>query len=88
MRRGQGESKKWSENTEKTVTAGIIQPDIEQTFPPLCNKVFRYCESYPHVWRTLIVSLMLGVYCLLQDILNSRPKCLKDKQMERVCEFK
>lgn len=72
----------------KILKADIIQQDIEQILPPLCNKVFRYHESYPHILRTLFVSSLLGVYCLLQDILNSRPKCLKDKQMERACGSK
>lgn len=72
----------------KILKAEIIQPDIDQILPPLCYKMSRYCESYPHILKTLSVSSMLGVYCLLQDILNRRPKCLKDKQMERVCESK
>lgn len=64
----------------------IIQPDIYPIIPPLCDKVFRYCERHLHIFEMLFVSLMPSVFFFLQDTLNNSQKCFN--QMEWICESK
>lgn len=81
---------KWEkEKSINSLNTLTLKPAINHSARHTANSSSRYCESYFCTLRILSVSsTLVGVYYLLQDILNYKPKGIKDKQVERVCESK